>query len=95
MDDDSWTVDTREAIISQIEQFFTENPDFHTEILDMSVELDDACSEASVWIRRTDVGLAEGPRRETVMQFLWVRKGLEWFCSGYQGVRSFPFYGGE
>lgn len=58
----------------------------------MSVDVDDKRGTASVWMLRTDMDLAEGPRRETVMELAWVRKGDDWFCSGYQGVRRFPFY---
>jgi hypothetical protein len=94
MDQTPWFVGSRDEIISQIDEFLKMNPNYHTEILDMSVDIDSA-STAKVWVRRTDKGLADGPNRETLMQFAWVFRDEEWLCEGYQGVRSFPFYGGD
>ena len=95
MDQTPWSIGSRDEIIAQMAEFLKANPDFHTEVLDMSVDIESP-STAKVWMRRTDKGLAEGPNRETLMQFAWVCRGEEgWFCEGYQGVRSFPFFGGE
>lgn len=94
MDQTPWFIGSRDEIISQMEEFLKTNPDFHTEILDMSVDLD-STTTAKVWVRRTDEGLAEGPKRETLMQLAWVYRDGEWLCDGYQGVRSFPFFGGD
>lgn len=94
MDQSDWRATSRDEIIALMEDFVTANPDFYSEILDISVDVDPSCQAAKVWIRRTDAGLAEGPTRETLMQLAWQLKDGEWVCVGYQGVRSFPFYGG-
>lgn len=94
MDQTAWSVSSRDQLISQMDEFLKMNPNFHTEILDMSVDID-STSTAKVWIRRTDTGLVQGPNKETLMQLSWVLRDEEWLCEGYQGVRSFPFYGGN
>ena len=94
MDQTPWRVSNREAIITQMNDFLAANPEFHTEILDLTVDVDEKRGRASVWIRRTDTGLSEGWKKETIMEFGWVEKDGRWWCGGYKGVRSFPFYGG-
>ena len=79
MDDTSWTAKTRGHIKNQMEQFLIENPNFHTEITDISIDGDDKDGVASAWIVRTDTGLVEGPDRETIMELSWMRRGSEWF----------------
>lgn len=95
MDDNPWSVNNREAINNYMEDFLTEHPDFYTEILDMSVELDEKRGTASVWVLRSDINLTDKPRSETYMELAWVRKGEDWYCCGYQGVKSFPFYASD
>jgi hypothetical protein len=59
IDQTPWSVSSRDEIISEMYEFLKMNPDFHTEILDMSVDID-STSTAKVWVRRTDTGLAHG-----------------------------------
>lgn len=94
MDQTPLSATNRDEVVLLMDEFLKANPDFHTEILDMSVDID-STSTAKVWMRRTDTGLAEGPNRETLMQLSWVLRDGEWLCDGYQGVRSFPFFGGD
>jgi hypothetical protein len=94
MDQSTWSLTSRDEVIAHIEEFLKMNPDFFTEILDISVDIEPDSQAAHVWIRRTDSGLADGPTRETLMQLAWRLADGEWVCVGYQGVRSFPLFGG-
>lgn len=94
MDQSDWNLTSRDEVIAYIEEFLKVNPKFHTEILDISVDVEPDSDAAKVWIRRTDNGLADGPTRETLMQLAWRFTDDEWVCVGYQGVRSFPLFGG-
>ena len=94
MDQNTWNLTSRDEVIAHIEDFLKMNPDFFTQILDISVAIEPDSDAAKVWIRRTDSGLADGPTRETLMELAWRLMDGEWVCVGYQGVRSFPLYGG-
>lgn len=91
-DDDNLVATSRAELIETIEGFLDSNPNFHSDILDTSAEVDEHLGIGKVSILRTDTGLAEGPNRETFMELSWIRNGNEWFCNGYQGLRSFPYY---
>jgi hypothetical protein len=95
MDQTPLSVTSRDEIIAEIEGFLQANPKFYTKIVDMSADIEPNNSCAKVWIRRTDTGLEDGRALETLMQFSWTLRDGEWLCEGYQGVRSFPFYGGS
>lgn len=84
MDQTDWALASRDEVVAQIEEWLEKNPNFHTEIVDISVNTIAETNTAYVWIRRTDTGLAQGPNRETLMQLTWALRDGEWVCEGYQ-----------
>ena len=80
-----------------IEEFMRENPDYRTDVEDITASVDDTLTNGTVWIVRTDTGCADRVRRETVMWLTWIRTvsrdGVsKWLCTEYRGIRSFPFW---
>lgn len=92
VDDYRHTVTVRDGSIEFVTGYLDENPNFHTEVSQINAEVDEKLGDAKVWISRIDTGLTEGKPRECVMLLTWIRKGNDWFCTGYEGMRSFPFY---
>lgn len=73
-------------------RFLTENPRYRTEVLDISVEVNEEAKTASVWILRTCEGLTDRMRRENVCHLTWQWQEGDWYCVEYEAIRFFPFF---
>ncbi len=89
-----WSSVGRDEVSVDMMEYLRMNPNYHTEILDMSVHIESK-GTAKVWLRRVITGLAEGPNRETLGQLTWVLQDGQWLLDSYQGMRGFSIFGGD
>lgn len=73
-------------------RFLAENPYYRTEVLDISVDVDEAAETASVWILRTCDGLTGYVRQENVSHLTWQWQKDDWYCIDYEAIRYFPIF---
>lgn len=93
MDTDLWIdMKTSGGAVTQIEDYLKANPKFHSVVEDITVHVNERSDRATVWMVRTDSGLADGLRRESVLRMCWVRTDSGWLCVDSSGIRHFPFY---
>jgi hypothetical protein len=83
---------SRTDTLDFMSRFLKENPEYRTEVQDISVDVNEATGTASVWILRTCDGLADFMRRENVCHLTWQWEEGDWYCIEYEAIRYFPFF---
>ena len=89
---ESISTSSQEELIEKMRRVMDSFPDYHTEVLDVSAEVNETTGSAKAWMLRTCNGFPDGLRRETVCQLTWERRNGDWYCSSYRGIRSFPWW---
>ena len=83
---------SRTDTLAFMSRFLAENPRYRTEVLDISVDVNETVGTASVWILRTCEGLGDYVRRENVCHLTWQWQEGDWYCVDYEAIRYFPFF---
>lgn len=73
-------------------RFLDANPGDRAEVLDVSVDVEEATDKANAWILRTCEGLTNCARKKSVCHFEWRREDDDWYCVGYEAIRYFAFF---
>ena len=88
----SYHATSRTDTLDFMSRFLDANPGYRTQVLDVSVNVDEAADKANAWMLRTCEGLTNCARRESVCHLEWQRQDGDWFCVGYEAIRYFPFF---
>lgn len=64
------------------------DPDYRVEVIDQSVDLDDAAGHAVVFMFIEVMGRPTTVRREDALVFEWKRQNEIWQCYGHTAIRG-------
>jgi len=71
---------TRDELASNIETNHMCQPDYHTEIINVSSSIDEVHGRATVFLHLMVLGLSCGHTREAIASFHWERRQGQWLC---------------
>ena len=78
----------RDQHVSNLELHHRCQPDYHTQIVSMSSNVDEVHGRATVFLYIIVLGLVCGHRREAIASFHWERKQGRWLCIKHVGFRG-------
>lgn len=81
-------VQGREQLIHNLRELLQTMPNYHADILNTTVTVDERKGTATVYLHLFLSGMPDGIRRESVNVLAWERRKGEWLLTKHQGMRG-------